>query len=58
MNYDQNLTQPENYVLCRFLLTARLVAIYDPCFKPMAATKLCLKLVAKMVVICKLYCKL
>ena len=58
MNYVQNLMQPENHVVCRLLLVTKLVAIYDPCLKFMAIARLCPKLVAKMAVICKLYCKL
>ena len=58
MNYVQYLLQPENHVVCRLLLVTRLIAIYDPCLKYMEIARLCLKLVAKMAVTCKLYCKL
>ena len=57
-NYALNLMHPENCIVCRFLFMTQLLEIYDQSLKRMATAKLCLIFVAKMAVICKLYCKL
>ena len=49
--------QLENHIVCKLLLVTKPVAIHDLYLKPMATDKLCLKLIAKIVVIGKLYCK-